>query len=113
MSYLEQILGQRPYIKKDEEKPYSIFPYPNDGTGTGTPVAVREAPLMYDKFAEQYRAGSAARGNRAPSYVGNSSNVYTDDDGSTLRGQNEPYDRFLPGTHGRGRERLRKRLGGE
>ena len=85
MSYLEQILGQRPYIKKDEEKPYSIFPYPNDGTGTGTPVAVREAPLMYDKFAEQYRAGSAARGNRAPSYVGNSSNVYTDDDGSTLR----------------------------
>ena len=35
MSYLEQILGQRPYIKKDEEKPYSIFPYPNDGTGTG------------------------------------------------------------------------------
>lgn len=85
MSYLEQILGQRPYIKKDEEKPYSIFPYPNDGTGTGTPVAVREAPLMYDKFAEQYRAGSAARGNRAPSYVGNYSNVFTDDDGSTLR----------------------------
>ena len=85
MSYLEQILGQRPYIKKDEGKPYSIFPYPNDGTGTGTPVAVREAPLMYDKFAEQYRAGSAARGNRAPSYVGNSSNVFTDDDGSTLR----------------------------
>lgn len=85
MSYLEQILGQRPYIKKDEEKPYSIFPYPNDGTGTGTPVAVREAPLMYDKFAEQYRAGSAARGNRAPSYVGNSSKVFTDDDGSTLR----------------------------
>lgn len=85
MSYLEQILGQRPYIKKDEEKPYSIFPYPNDGTGTGTPVQVREAPLMYDKFAEQYRAGSAARGNRAPSYVGNSSKVFTDDDGSTLR----------------------------
>lgn len=84
MSYLEQILGQRPYIKKDEEKPYSIFPYPNDGTGTGTPVAVREAPLMYDKFSEQYRAGSAARGNRAPSYVGNSSDMFTDD-GSTLR----------------------------
>lgn len=85
MSYLEQILGQRPYIKKDEEKPYSIFPYPNDGTGTGTPVQVREAPLMYDKFAEQYRSANAARGNRAPSYVGNSSNVFTDDDGSTLR----------------------------
>lgn len=84
MGYFEQILEDIQEGKKKPAKAFSYYDLFTDGTGTGTPVPVKEHPFMYDKFAEQYRAQRGATGNRAPAYTGIPGGRYSDEEGNTV-----------------------------